>query len=326
MLSMIMGPLIAQAIRTVAELGVADHLASGPRSAGELAKSADCSVSDLQRLLRVLCGLGVFRQVGTRYELTPLSEYLRRDRPDNLWAAASWFGNEMYRALGGLPLTVREGVPAWTHAIGLSYWDYLAAHPDRGLVFDTVIATLCGDELPAIVNAYSFPHGATVMDVGGGAGALLAAVLREHEGLRGILFDLPGVVGRSRIGDTFRGLTARCEFEAGSFFETVPAGADLYMLRHILHDWEDASCVQILKHCAQALRADGILLVIEAMVKDAGATSTSFVDVGMMVSLPGRERTADEYQDLFASSGLQLMRMIRTHSAVSILECRRACR
>lgn len=314
-----------QAVHVAAKLNLADRLQAGPRTPADLAAEAGVQAGPLYRLLRALASLGIFAEDGQgRFGLTPPAEALL-DRPGSMYAVALMMGGEHYRAWGDLLYSVRTGRPAFDHVYGKPVFEYLSERPDDAKVFDAAMTGIHGPETQAMLDAYDFAGIGTLVDVGGGNGSVLCTVLQKYPAMRGLLYDLPGVVARSTAHIAAAGLADRCRAAGGSFFEAVPPGGDAYLMRHILHDWTDEQCATILGHCHKAMPAGGRLLVIEMVVEPGNAPGPAkFLDLNMLVIPGGRERTAAEYRDLFARSGFRLDRVVPTPGAVSVLEARKA--
>ncbi len=319
---LISGYLLTQAIACAAGLEIADKLSAGPRTAAELATLAQCSATHLKRVMRVLCNIGVFNEGASGYELTPTSEHLRRDREGSLWPLAVFHGNELYRALGGLLDNVRSGIPAWQAVIGAPHWQYLLEHADRGAIFDSLMRQNHHDHVQTMVSAYDFSAARVVVDVGGADGSLLQEILTVYPGASGILFDTPDVVKRARASVAWKARGSRCQFVAGDFFEDIPTGGDVYLLRHILHDWDDERCVHLLRCCREAMSDDARLLVIESLLDtERDATYASLTDLGVMV-IGGQERASGEYERLLREAGIAVTRFISSTTHASVIEAR----
>jgi len=306
-----------QAIYVAAHLRLAEHLADGPRSAEEIAPHCGADPRALYRLLRALAGIGIFREDDGRFSMTPMAECLR-DEP--VRSLALMRGSWQYETWGQLLYSVQTGKPAFDHLHGKPLFEYLSREPETGRIFDAAMTGVHGRETDAMLDAYDFSGIRTLADIGGGNGSVLRAALDRCPNLRGILFDLPGVAERTR------GLLdlTRCRVESGSFFDAVPTGADAYLLRHVLHDWDDERCVAILRNVRQAMPANGRLLVVEGLVPPGNEPSVSKrFDLSMMVVVGGMERTATEFDALFASAGFRLMRIVSTRTWVSLLEAER---
>lgn len=299
----------SQAIHVAATLGVADQLADGPRTSDELAEALGAHVDSLYRLLRALAALGVLREAeGRRFALTPVGACLRSDADEPVGGWAAFMGRPyVWRAWDGLLHTVRTGENAFERLHGIDPWTYRTRDPEEGAIFARAMADLTRRSAPSIVAAFDFSRFATAVDVGGGNGALLVALLRAHPRMRGVVLDLPHAVAAAERAIAAAGLEDRCEAVAGSFFDGVPAGGDVYVLRAVLHDWDDDEAVAILRSVRAAAAPDATLVVIE---RDLGppnaAPDAKLSDLNMLVVPGGRERTADEYGALLAAGGFRL--------------------
>jgi hypothetical protein len=311
-----------QAIHVAARLGLADLLRDGPRTPADLADATGTDPRALYRLLRALASIAVFAEDEQhRFRLTPLAECLRGDVPGSMRSLAIMRGVWQYQAWGQLLYSVQTGRSAFEKIHSLPLFDYLPEHPEAGQLFDEAMTGVHGRETAAMLEAYDFSGITTLADVGGGNGSLLSAVLKQHPTMRGLLFDLPAVAGRARANLEGAGLAGRCRVEAGSFFDSVPAGADAYLLRHIIHDWDDEKSVAILQRCRQALGGAGKLLVVEGVVPPGNEPSVSkFFDLSMMVVPGGMERTEEEYRRLYESAGFRLTRIVPTRTWISVIE------
>lgn len=316
--------LPARCIAIAAELALADLLTKGPQKADELADSCGIHGPSLFRMMRFLASIEIFQQnEDGRFSNTPQSEVLRKDVPGSIyslvrqgWQDVVWDTYKM------MPQSLQTGNPAFTLAHGKPFFDYLADNPECGAMFDTSMALMSGPENAMIAETYPFGDAKTVMDIGGGRGGLLAAVLTQHQSLTGILFDQPQVVANPEA-IIEAGLEDRCDGVAGNFFEAIPASADVYMLKRILHDWSDEGALRILTCIRKALTAEERVAVIDAVIKPGNdADPNKYLDMGIMTLLQGRERTAEEFENLFTSAGLQLLRILPTPapSTMSIIE------
>ena len=323
-IQMALGHLIARALYAVVELDIPDRLASGARSADDLAAETSTHGPSLHRLLRTMSGLGYFDQEADgRFALTPLGAALQTGAPG--------YANSLVRTLAGpigwntlglMSHSVATGEPAADKALGASIFDYLATRPVEATQFNELMIAFHGAEPPAVAAAYDFSGIRTLVDVGGGTGNLLTTILLAHPGVAGVLYDLPHVAAQARARIADQGLADRCAVAEGSFFEGVPEGGDAYVMSHIIHDWDEARCLTILGHCRRAMGPSGRLLLVE-MVVPAGNTfhQSKLSDLIMLTFTPGgRERTEQEYATLFAKAGLKLTRVTPTASAVSVIE------
>lgn len=324
LLNMATGCWLSQAIYVVAKLGIADLLYEGPKSCATLADATQTHVGALYRVLRALASVSVFvEDEDGRFTLTPLAEQLRTGVPGSLRAFAVMLGEqEHWRAWEGVLHSVRTGQPAFDHVYGMPHFRYFAEHPEAARVFDEAMTSRSGQENDAIVAAYDFSGAKTVVDVGGGQGTLMGSILEIHPNVRGVLFDLAHVIAASRARMESAGHAARCEFVKGDFFASVPAGGDLYLLKKVIHDWDDERARRILVSCRNAMPGTGRLLLIEPVIPPGNDPSfNKLLDLLMLVwTSGGRERTESEHRALLTSAGLTLSRVIPTRSGVSIME------
>ena len=322
LLHMMIGYWISQSVYVAAKLGIADLLRDGPRTSEELAAACQAHAAALYRLLRTLASLGVFTEVDARrFALTPLAEWLRTDHPGSMRALAIMYGEEQYRAWGHVLSSIQTGAPAFEQRFGVSYFQYLADHPESAATFNAAMTGYAAQVASGVVAADDFSHSRTVVDVGGGQGTLLATMLAANPHLHGILFDLPQVTADAAPLLTAAGVAARCQTIAGDFFAAVPSGGDVYILAHILHDWDDARGRTILQNCRAAMVPTGRILIVDMVVPPGNAPSDSkLADLHMLVLFNSRERTEVEFRDLLASAGLRLTRALSTASGPSIVE------
>lgn len=322
MLQMITGFWISQAIYVAARLGLADQLAAGPHTADEIAAAVGASPRELYRLLRLLAGLGIFvEDEQARFALTPLAETLRRDTAGSLQAMAIMYGEEIYRAWGNLRHTVQTSETAFDHLFGRSHFAYLEAHPEAAAIYNQAMRSFSTGETAAILAAYDFSWATEIVDVGGGQGGFLAAILSTNPHLRGTLFELPAVASGAESYLAEAGLTDRCRAVSGDFLVELPAGGDLYLLKNILLNWDDAQSITILQNCRQAMAAEGRLLIIEAMIAPRNEPSFSkLLDLHMMVVTGGHGRTKAELNELFHKAGFTLSNVIATSSPAWVIE------
>jgi hypothetical protein len=319
---MLSGYWTSQALYVAAKLRLADLLKAAPRSADDLAQATAAHGPSLYRLLRALASMGVFVEGSDqRFSLTPLADCLRSDVPGSQWALAIMVGEEAYRAWGELLYSVQTGKIAFDKIYGMPIFEFLSRNPEQAQVFDGAMVGVHGRETAAMLEAYDFTGIGVLADVGGGNGSLLSAVLKKYPALRGMLYDLPGVVERAKANVASAGLAGRCQLIAGSFFESVPAGADAYLMRHIIHDWEDEKAITILRNIHRALGARGKLLLVEGVVPPGNDPSfTKLLDLTMLVMPGGKERTEAEYQQLLTAADFRLTRIVATKAEVSVIE------
>jgi hypothetical protein len=311
-----------QAVYVAAKLGIADLLVHGSRSADELAQTTNVHAPSLYRLLRGLASLGVFAEDGARrFHLTPLAECLRSDVSGSQRALAIMCGEEHYHAWGALLYSVQTGKTAFEKIYGMPVFDFLSKNLEQARVFDAAMVGVHGRETAAMSDAYDFSGVTILADVGGGNGSLLTTVLKKHPSLRGMLYDLPGVAERAKANFAAAGLADRCQVIGGSFFESVPGGADAYLMRHIIHDWDDEKATQILKNIRQAMTDGGRLLVVEGVIAPGNDPAFGkMLDLTMLTIPGGKERTEEEYRKLFEDSGFHLTRIVPTRTEVSVIE------
>jgi hypothetical protein len=301
---------VTQAIYVAAVLGIADLLIDGPRSSDDLAVATDCHPQALYRLLRALASVGVFREESDRsFALTELGACLRSDAPESVGGWAAFVGEPyQWQAWGALLHSVRTGENAFRHVHGVDSWTYRARHPALSAGFDRAMTDLSRQVSAAVLAAYDFGLFARIVDVGGGTGAFLAAILVKHPLASGVLFDQPHVVAGAAPVLQAAGVQDRCQVVGGSFVEAVPVGGDAYILKAILHDWEDEPCHHILRTCRQAMVDGTALLVVE---RELGGPNehpdAKFSDLNMLVGPMGQERTPDDYAALFAAAGFRFV-------------------
>lgn len=314
-----------QLIAAACELKLPDLLSAGPKSADELASRTDTHPSSLHRMLRGLAVWGVFVEMTDgRFASTPLSDDFRSDRP-GLRNTTIMNSDEGYKAWGDLLYTLRTGQPAFDHLFGKGRFEALAENPQEAERFNAGMVELSSRIAKAFIAAYDFGSARTVVDVGGGNGGLLIAVLQAHPEIRGVLFDLAQGLKGARERIEAAGLTDRITPVEGSFFETVPPGGDVYLLKSIVHDWDDERGLAILQTCRQAMSSEAKLLVIERELPERienpdEALSTVMSDLHMMVVLGGRERTVNEYRDFLDQAGLRMTRAVPTGSEFVAIE------
>jgi O-methyltransferase domain/Dimerisation domain len=323
---LIIGYRLSQALHVAAVLGIADLLKDGPRHFDDLARSTKSHASSLYRLLRLLASVGVFtEQDEGRFALTPLAEPLRSDVPDSLRARAMFDGAQgNWGAWGNLFMSIKTGDPAIKHTFGKDLFGYLNDHPHEATIFNEVMAAQTSAATRAILDAYDFSEIGKLVDIGGGVGALLAAILNAYPSMRGVLYDQAHVAVDAKSRLAAAGVADRCETVGGDFFESVPTGANAYILKHILHDWDEEDCRRIIENCRSAITKDGRLLAIEVLNPPGDEPHYGkFVDLQMLVvTKGGRERTEAEYRHLFASAGFTLSRVVPTKSDVCLIEGR----
>ncbi|MGH9211421.1 MAG: methyltransferase [Acidimicrobiales bacterium] len=312
MMELTTGAWVAQAVSVAAELAVADQLSSGPRPVDELAEAVGADTDSLYRVLRALADVGVFRELeGRRFASTEIGDLLRSDTPDSMRAWATFNGAPFHvEAWTDLLTSVRTGQPAFERVHRQLGFDYFRDHPEAGALLNAAMTAGSAQQIAPLLASYDFGTIGTVVDVGGGHGALLAAVLKAHPHLRGVLFDLPEVAagGEALLDDAGVGDRATCV--GGDFFDVVPPGGDAYLLSNVIHDWDDSRAVRILANCQAGLNNGGRVVLAEAVLPDQVEPSPAkLIDVAMLVMGTGRQRTLSEHRDLFQAAGLRQSRV-----------------
>ncbi len=323
LLDLVNGFRVSQAIHVAATLGIADLLKNGSRSSDELAVATSAHAGALYRLLRALASIGVFRENADRhFALTPLSECLRSDAREPVGPWAVQIGEPgFWQAWGGLLGSVRTGENAFRRVHGVSNWDYHARNPTAGAIFDRAMTAHSRLQADGVLNAYDFGRFGCVLDVGGGHGMLLSAVLAKHRSLRGVLFDQPHVVASAEPVLRAAGVADRCQVVGGDFFEALPNGADAHLMKFILHDWEDSEATIILRNCRRVIAPNGRLLVVDSELSPANEGALNkFRDLTMLVVTGGRERTREEWAGLFAASGFRLVGSTPIEFGLNVIE------
>ncbi|MFI5706988.1 methyltransferase [Kribbella sp. NPDC051620] len=318
--SMITGYRISAALSVAAELGVSDELAKGARTVADLAAVTGADEETLGRLMRALVAIGVYAEADGAVSNTELGEMLRSDVPGTLRPLARTLQDPaLWAAWGHLGHSVRTGENAFEALHGVDVWTHRQRQPEHNEIFNDNMTALSWKIAAAVANTYDFSGFQTVVDVGGGKGIVLDAVLRANDQLLGTVFDQQHVVATEPVSPA---VASRWSAVVGDFFKEVPP-ADGYLLKSILHDWPDDRCVDILRVCARSLNPGGSVLVIETILDRPGQEAqAAFSDINMLVMPGGRERTADQYAALFAAAGLHQTRVIDTPSRMSILEAR----
>jgi hypothetical protein len=325
---MAIGHYVSRALYLAAKLGLADLLADGPRDSGDLAKASGTHAPSLNRVMRLLASAGVFNeQEAGRFALTPLGEMLRTDVPGSMHAVVKLIaGIGIQDGWKELEYCVRTGEPAFRKNFpDADPFALMAQDPAEAANFDKAMAAFAPSTAKAVAAAYDFSVFGKVADIGGGNGALLIGILAANPGLRGIVFDQPHVANRAREQIAAAGMQDRCEVVGGSFFDEFPRGADVYMLKHVIHDWNDQQATAILKNCRAVVPAQGKLLIVEGVYppridqspESRGAASN---DVNMLVCTGGRQRSESEFRDLLATSGFVLSRVVPTSARVCVIE------
>jgi len=313
---------LSRLVWAAAKLRIADHLALGPKSADELSMPTGCNARALHRFMRTLTNFGILTLVeDARFALTTLGEALKSDAPGLARTTIlTMSGQSSWKAWEEFQYSIETGKPAIEKAFGMSLFDMLAQHPEEAARFSETMVSVHAAEPPAVAEAYDFSPLGVVVDVGGATGNMLAHILTRYPQHRGVLFDRPHVVSEAPALLRSRGVESRVTIERGSFFESVPAGGDAYILSHIIHDWSEDQCVTILGNCRRAMKPTSKLLLVELVLREGNAPGFGSADMVMMVFTGGEERTAQEYDKLLARAGLRMTRVVPTASNVSIVE------
>lgn len=327
LMQMVTGGQVAQAVFVAAKLGIADLLKDGPKSVDELAQATETHAPSLYRLLRALSSLGMFAESGQRYfELTPLAELLRSGGPRSLRSLALLSVDpSQWAAWGDLLHSIQTGEGAFFHHFGMPLWEYLAQHSDTGKIFHDAMSNLSVSETMVALAAYDFSASRVIVDVAGGTGKFLTAILQRYPSLRGILFDLPSVVQTAAHQDP-QLTEERCSVVGGDMLVSVPSGGDTYIIKSVVHNLDNEQAITLLRNCAQVMPAHGRLLLIENVITPGNTPDFSkLMDLNMLVALGGRERTAQEFTALLTEAGLELLRIIPLQLySLSILEVKKA--
>ena len=313
-----LGSLASQALYVGAKLGIADQLANGPKPVEELAKATETDAPSLYRVLRALASLGVFAEHENQvFAMTPVAEPLRSDVPNSLRDVVIFMGEDWhFEVWGKLLYSVRTGKSGWAQMHGDDVFGYFARNKEASEIFNRAMSSFTGLAAKAVVEAYDFSGIETLVDIAGGHGRLLTEVLEAYPSIRGVLFDLPHVLEGAR-----QTVPSSVEFVSGDFFVSVPGGADAYVMKHIIHDWDDERSLTILKNIRNVMNPNGRVLLVEAVIADGNNQDFGkLLDLEMMVSPGGKERTAAEYEDLFARAGLRMTRIVPTKSPYSVIE------
>ncbi len=325
LMRLLFGKQLTASLGALARLGVADHMSDDPQPVEDLAAKVGADAGSLYRVMRMLAAFDVFREEkGRRFALAPVGKVLQTDAPGSMRYTAMMLGDDWaIQAYAHIADSIRTGGDAFTAAFGKQVFEWFADHPEKAETFQRAMTNGSANAAQAILSAYEFSGIKRMADIGGGHGLLLASILKRYPSMQGVLFDLPEVVA-SVPPSRFEECGGRLSVEAGSFFEHVPQGCDAYMMKHILHDWSDEHCRTILRLVREQLPRDGRLLVYELVLSDnPGPTPAKMLDIEMLVmTVGGRERTPEEFANLFASAGLRLERVVTTPGPICVVEGR----
>lgn len=313
-----------QALCAIAKFGVADAVERGLHNTSDLSRELSLNEKALYRTLRALAGQGIFQEVSLRcFRNTPLSSLLRSDAPDSLRAFFIFGGSEF---VGGpfqeFAYSLKTGIPSRHMLSGMDSFAYLAQNPELAKIFDDAMTSFSNLIGPSIATAYDFSAWERLTDVGGGNGILLSHILKAHKTISGVLADVPHVLDRARQRGFFSGeLATRTSLQECNFFEAIPAGSRVYLMKSVIHDWDDDEALQILRNCRKVVPENGALLLVEMELSAPNEPSIGkVIDLFMLVLTGGLERTVDEYRDLLARAGFRLNRVVPTNTEFVLFE------
>lgn len=315
-----MGKLISRTLTAAADVKVADHLANGPKTVAELAQLTSTNEDALYRILRALCAAGIFTESGDRtFANNEVSDLLVSNTQGSLHNMVRWINcRPAWAAWERLDYSLETGKPCFDEVFDKQVFDYFQEDKETAEIFHGAMSSFSTMTGHAVAEAYDFSGINKIADLGGGHGALLSTIIAQNPNMRGVLFDLPEVVQGAELGD----LKDKIDIESGSFLEGVPQGADAYIMKHIIHDWDDERSIAILNHCRESMSDNGKVLVVDMVITDAPESAFGkLIDIEMLAMTPGgRERTAEEFEALFAQAGFKVARIIPTQSPVCIVE------
>jgi O-methyltransferase domain/Dimerisation domain len=323
MTQMILSFMNSQAIYVAAKLGIADLVKNRPKTSAQLARETGVDARSLYRVLRALSSVGIFRETDPDcFGLTPLAETLLSDAHGSLRDSAIFMGEDFHmRVWGDIMHSVRTGQPAIEHVFGQPVFAYFGQNPREAAIFNNAMTSMSASVVDAIMAAYDFSGIERIVDIAGGHGLLISSILKAYPQMKGILFDVPSVIEQAGARLEAQGVAARCETATGDFFKAVPGGGDAYIMKHIIHDWDDKRALQILGNCQRVMRADDKLLLVEMVVAARNEPSPAkFIDLEMLLFTGGCERTEEEYRELLDRAGFRLTRITPTASPYSIIE------
>jgi len=323
LLELASGFMAAQAVYAAARLRLADALADGPRFATDIAAEAGSDPDATYRLLRACAAFGVFTEGSDgRFGMTPLADALRSGAPNSMLPVILMIGDRRYQgSWGRLADTIETGTPGAELLFGKPMWEYLDDDPEFAATFNNAMTRLSTQDWPTVQAAYDFTGFSTIVDLGGGHGELLALILDAAPAAKGVLFELPGLVDQAEEHLRQAGVGDRCRVEGGSFFEAVPSDGDLYVMRRVIHDFDDEQAVAILSNLRRQLSNGQTLLLLESVISPGNAPHfAKLLDLDMMVFVGGRERTARQFDALLDRAGFRLTRIVPTISTISLIE------
>jgi O-methyltransferase domain/Dimerisation domain len=321
------GYVISTALQLAVQVGVADHLAAGPRTAQQLAAATGTNEDALYRVLRALASVGVFDEVEPRrFALTPAADILRKDAPRSIHDVVAFIADPLHmRVYADAIESLRTGKPAAEKTLGKPMFAWLAEHPEYSSTFNRAMTNMSAAIVPAVLEAYDFGDIGLLVDVAGGHGQVLRSILRKYPAMRGILMDLDHVLAGAKPYIEADGVADRCQTVAGDFFKAVPPGGDGYVMKHIIHDWDDERAAQILRsiHTAMGSKHGKVILLEGVLAPGNEPGLGKIMDLEMLLLPGGRERSAEEFRRLFDRAGFDLVRVVPTTSPVCVIEARK---
>lgn len=324
-LEMAAGGMKSQLIYLAAELSIPDRLKDGKKSISELALELQCNEEALYRFMRALAPFKIIKEVSPKvYQTTKYGRTLEKNNSKSLYPLALLTGEKFWRApLENLKHTIKTGETSFDYVYNESYFDWLKNNPEKFSLFNRWMDSSSNMNCPVIASSYPFSNFKSIVDIGGGYGALLSHILHQHTSLTGILFDLPEVVSNARSIDEI--ISNRCKIIGGDFMTEVPKGADLYIMQQIIHDWSDEVSIKILKNCRKAMNSNGRVLIVDTVIKDGNSFDMNkLIDLQIMATCKGgKERTKDQFNDILSQSGLKLIKIHETASIFSIIEAKK---
>lgn len=320
------GYMVSASTGVAARLKIADLIGAGPKPVAELAREAQVNEDALFRVLRALASVGIFAETEPRtFVNTPVSDKLRAGAADSVRDMVIWLTTPIhFQTYAELMHSVKTGTTAIDQVTSYECFEYFRRNPDVGEIFNKAMTGFSAMMAPLVLEAYDFSGLGTIADIAGGHGFLITSILKKHSDLRGILFDLPHVCAGGRAAVEGQGLASRCEVAEGDFFQAVPA-ADSYVMKHIIHDWDDQRAIQILKNCASSMRGNGKILLVESVIAPGNDPHfAKWIDIEMLTLPSGKERSEKEFAELLAQAGLRLTRVVPTKSPVCVVEAVKA--
>jgi hypothetical protein len=321
------GYVISTALQLAVQVGVADHLAAGPRTAQHLAAATGTNEDALYRVLRALASVGVFDEVEPRrFALTPAADILRKDSSRSVHDLVLFIADPLHlRVYADAIESLRTGKPAAETTLGKSVFEWFAEHPEYSSTFNNAMTNMSAALIPAVLEAYDFGDIGVLVDVAGGHGQVLTSILRKFPAMRGILMDLDHVIAGAKPKIEAAGVADRCQAVAGDFFKAVPSGGDAYVMKHIIHDWDDERAAQILRaiHTAMGSKHGKVILLEGVLAPGNEPGLGKIMDLEMLLLPGGRERSADEFRSLFDRAGFDLARIVPTASPVCVIEAQK---